>query len=150
MIFTKTNRAETDNVWFYDMKTDGFSLDDKRTPLISEEQLEECFTNPTSVLDTVKDKCDIPDIITRFPFPLWRGTEGEDPSQNESTRLRTDQSFLVPKADIVANDYDLSINRYKEVIYEEVHYEKPNVLIEQIKELDKLRRAAMDELEKMV
>lgn len=150
LIFTKTNRAETDNVWFYDMKTDGFSLDDKRTPLISEEQLEECFTNPTSVLDTVKDKCDIPDIITRFPFPLWRGTEGEDPSQNESTRLRTDQSFLVPKADIVANDYDLSINRYKEVIYEEVHYEKPNVLIEQIKELDKLRRAAMDELEKMV
>lgn len=36
---------------------------------------------------------------------------------SELQRSHTDQSFCVPKADIAGNDYDPSINRYKEVVY---------------------------------
>ena len=54
------------------------------------------------------------------------------------------------KADIVANDYDLSINRYKEIVYEEVVYEKPQTLIADIKAIDQKRLEAMKELEKML
>lgn len=64
--------------------------------------------------------------------------------------LRTKQSFLVPKAEIIANDYDLSINRYKEVVYEEVQYENPRDIIAAIKDLDAKRQAAILELEKML
>ena len=84
---SKTNSGGTDNVWFYDMTDDGFSLDDKRQP------------TGTS---------DIPDIEKRF-----------ENLNAESKRARTDKSFLVPVAEIRTNKYDLSINRYKEVVHEE-------------------------------
>src|SRR5207302_434446 len=89
LLFTKTNSGGTDDVWFYDMHADGFSLDDKRSPQ--------------------PDKSDLPDILKR-----WQNRA------KEKTRKRTDQSFLVPKTEIAANEYDLSINRYKEVAYEAV------------------------------
>ena len=63
---------------------------------------------------------------------------------------RTQKSFLVPKADIVANDYDLSINRYKEVVYEEVQYEKPSTLIQVIKNLQADNAKKLLDLEKML
>ena len=85
LVFTKTGHGGTDDVWFYDMKADGFSLDDKRTE--------------------VKGN-DIPDIVRRF-----HDREGE------KERQRTEQSFLVPRAEIAANGYDLSINKYKKVEY---------------------------------
>ena len=47
-------------------------------------------------------------------------------------RARTDQSFLVPKAEIAGNDYDLSINRYKEVEYEAVEYDPPKVILNRL------------------
>jgi type I restriction enzyme M protein len=119
LIFTKTNSGGTDNVWFYDMKADGYSLDDKR--------------------NEIKDN-DIPDIVTRF------GAR----TSSEVERKRTDQSFLVPFSEIKANDWDLSINKYKEVVYEAVQYEKPEVLISQIRELDKERNEALKLLEKML
>ena len=103
LVFTKTGAGGTDKVWFYDMKADGFSLDDKRNP-ISEN--------------------DIPDIVNRFHR-----------LENETNRARTEQSFFVDKADLAANDYDLSINRYKEIIYEKVEYEKPKVILGKIKSL---------------
>ena len=65
-------------------------------------------------------------------------------------RLRTQPSFLVPKQEIIANDWDLSINRYKEIVYEEVAYEKPETLINDIKELDNKRAEALLNLEKMI
>ncbi len=85
LIFTKTNSGGTDQVWFYDMKSDGFSLDDKRTPL---------------------QQSDIPDIIVRY-----QNLEGE------KARERTAQSFFVPKQEIVDNVYDLSINKYMNVVF---------------------------------
>jgi type I restriction enzyme M protein len=82
---------------------------------------------------------DISDIITRF--------------QNigqENTRARTDKSFLVPVSEIKDNKYDLSINRYKEVVYEEKVYEKPAVIIEQIEALDQERADLLKQLKEML
>ena len=147
LLFTKTNSGGTDNVWFYDMQADGFSLDDKRNALISEEQLEQVFANPEKVANEVADKCDIPFILND-----WKTVNDADTLSGVEGLFkdRTQKSFLVPKADIVANDYDLSINRYKEIVYEEVIYEKPQTLIADIKAIDQKRLEAMEELEKML
>jgi type I restriction enzyme M protein len=118
LIFTKTGTGGTDNVWFYDMKADGYSLDDKRTE--------------------VKEN-DIQDIIKRF-----HNLKGE------AKRKRTDQSFLVPVKDIKDNDWDLSINKYKEVVYEEVQYASPSSIIKEIKKLDDERAKALLMLEKLL
>ena len=118
VFFTKTGTGGTDKVWFYDMKADGYSLDDKRNP---------------------QEQNDISDIITRFHN-----------QKTEAKRTRTEQSFMVPMAEIVDNDYDLSINRYKEIVYEEVEYDAPEVIIAEIKRLDKERVAALVNLEKML
>ena len=106
LLFTKTNSGGTDDVWFYDMRADGYSLDDKRTPQ--------------------PDNSDLADILAR-----WRNREAE------SERARTDQSFLVPKAEIASNEYDLSINRYKEVDYETPHYDPPRVILERLAAIEK-------------
>ena len=118
IIFTKTGVGKTDKVWFYDMKSDGFSLDDKRVPLADN---------------------DIPDIIARF-----------NNLKNEIGRKRTDQSFFVPVEEIRKNDYDLSINRYREVEYREIHYDEPKVILGKIKKLEKEIADGIDELGKMI
>ncbi len=117
LIFTKTNAGGTSDVWFYDMKADGYSLDDKRTG--------------------IKEN-DIPDVIARF-HALDKGKE----------RDRKQQSFLVPKADIVANDYDLSINKYKEVERVKVEYENPNVVLARLESLQNQVAEAMAEYKTM-
>ena len=118
LIFTKTGHGGTDKVWFYDMKADGFSLDDKRSP--------------------VPDN-DIPDIITRFRH-----------LDAEADRQRTEQSFLVPRQEIVDNGYDLSINKYKKTEYKPVEYPPTSEIMAQIRELEQEISAAMDELEEML
>jgi type I restriction enzyme M protein len=118
LIFTKTTSGGTEMVWFYDMKADGYSLDDKRNPI---------------------EQNDIPDIIARW-----------EKRDNENERKRTDQSFFVPVTEIRENKYDLSINRYKEIIYEEKQYDPPAKIIGDIRELDKKRMAELDELEKLL
>ncbi len=104
MIFTKTGAGGTDNVWFYDMKADGLSLDDKRAEV---------------------EANDISDIIERY-----------NNLQAEQERKRTEQSFFVPVDEIRENDYDLSINKYKEIEYEEVAYESPEMIIGKIEMLE--------------
>lgn len=104
MIFTKTNHGGTDNVWFYDMQAEGFSLDDKRTPIAAN---------------------DIPDIIARF-----------NNLAEEKDRQRTDKSFPVPKDEIVANDYDLSINKYKKVEYVAEEYPTSLEIMKDLNELE--------------
>lgn len=118
MIFTKTGAGGTDNVWFYDMKADGYSLDDKRNPI---------------------EENDIPDIVARFSVV-----------EAETERKRTEQSFLVPVEEIRENGYDLSINRYKEVEYEEVQYEDPKVILADIKKLEEEILQGIKELEGMI
>ncbi|MCR4705923.1 MAG: type I restriction-modification system subunit M [Lachnospiraceae bacterium] len=118
LIFTKTGHGGTDNVWFYDMTADGFSLDDKRTP-VSEN--------------------DIPDIIKRF-----RNIAAE------ADRKRTDKSFVVPKQDIVDNEYDLSINKYKEVEYKKVEYPPTSEIMANIRAIELEISEEMDALEKLL
>jgi len=118
LIFTKTGSGGTDNVWFYDMKADGYSLDDKRQEIADN---------------------DIPDIIERF-----------NNLEAERDRARTEQSFMVPLEDIVANDYDLSINKYKEVVYEKVEYESSENIIAKIDELEGNIQSELSELKKLL
>ena len=118
LIFTKTGHGGTEKVWFYDMKADGKSLDDKRTPVAEN---------------------DIPDIVARFHH-----LEGEE------ERQRTEQSFFVTKQEIADNDYDLSINKYKQVEYVPVEYPPTSEIIADLRQLGKEIGAAMDELEKML
>lgn len=85
------------------------------------------------------DENDIPDIVERFSN-----------LKGEKERKRTDKSFFVPKEEIVNNDYDLSINKYKEIVYEKVEYEAPEVIIARIEELSKSIDEKMRELKVML
>jgi type I restriction enzyme M protein len=119
LLFTKTNSGGTDNVWFYDMQADGYSLDDKRTPQ--------------------PENSDLAEILAR-----WQKRD------DEGDRARTDQSFLVPKSEIAENDYDLSINRYKDVVYEAVEYDPPKVIMKRLAELEEEIKKGREELEGML
>ena len=123
LLFTKTNSGGTGQVWFYDMRADGYSLDDKR-----------------NLLDAGKhEHNNLPDILKR-----WQERD------KEGKRARTDQSFLVPKAEIVGNDYDLSINRYKQVVHEAVQHDPPQKLLAELKALEMEIMRGMEELEGML
>ena len=118
LIFRKTGHGGTDKVWFYDMIADGFSLDDKRSPVAEN---------------------DIPDIIERF--------RNRD---KEVNRERTEKSFMVPKQDIIENDYDLSINKYKKTEYKAVEYPPTSEIMAELRKLEKEIAKEMDELEKLL
>ena len=118
LIFTKTGHGGTDNIWFYDMKADGFSLDDKR--------------------NEVKEN-DIPDIINRFHN-----------LEVEKTRKRTEQSFFVSKQEVIDNDYDLSINKYKEIEYIPEEYPPTSELLADLKAIDKEISNSLAELEALL
>lgn len=104
LFFTKTDSGGTDDVWFYDVQADGFSLDDKRNPV---------------------EANDLPDVLARWTD---RGAE--------RGRARTAQSYCVPKADIVTQSYDLSLNRYKEILHDEVEHQSPLDIIADIEALE--------------
>ena len=114
LIFTKTNSGGTDNVWFYDMRADGFTLNDKRTPI---------------------EENDIPDILARYSN-----------LEDEKSRTRIEQSFLVPVSEIREQGYDLSINKYKEVVYEAKQYDSPSVILDRLSVLDSEIFALISEL----
>ena len=118
LVFTKTGAGGTDKVWFYDMKADGFSLDDKRSEIADN---------------------DIPDIIQRFHH-----------LEQEATRERTEQSFFVPKQEIVDNGYDLSINKYKKTEYVAVEYPPTSEIMDRIDALEEAIVAELKELRNML
>jgi type I restriction enzyme M protein len=138
LLFTKTNSGGTDHVWFYDVDADGWSLDDKRQPLLPEDKLGPVPVQPLSTEEHAKNN--LPDVLAR-----WQQRDGV-----EHERPRTAQSFCVPKADIAANGYDLSLNRYKEVVYEEVEYVPPKQILAELAELEREIEQGMKELEAMV
>ncbi|MFT7767009.1 N-6 DNA methylase [Clavibacter tessellarius] len=119
LFFTKTDSGGTDDVWFYDVRADGFSLDDKRNPI---------------------EANDLPDALARWA----------DRRTTERGRARTDQSFTVPKADIVAQGYDLSLNRYKEVVHDEVEHRPPLEIIADIEALEAEIADGLAELKAML
>ena len=114
LMFTKTDIGGTENVWFYDMQADGYSLDDKRS--------------------AINDN-DIPDIIERF-----------NNLESEAERKRTEKSFFVTKEEIVDNDYDLSINKYKEVEYIPVEYPPTDEIMKDIEALEADIKRELNEL----
>ena len=124
LFFTKTNSGGTESVWFYDVQADGMSLDDKRTPLLGEDKLGAVPSGDFYQADHAKNN--LPDCLER-----WANRETA-----EVQRKRTDQSFCVPKADIVAQGYDLSLNRYKEVVHDEVEHRHPAEIIADLEKLE--------------
>ena len=122
LFFTKTDSGGTDDVWFFDVQADGFSLDDKRNPV---------------------EANDLPDVLER-----WRSLSR--PDSPERGRARTERSFLVPKADIVAQGYDLSINRYKEIVHDEEKHRPPLEIIANIEQLEVDIAAGIAELKAML
>ena len=118
LVFIKTDAGGTEDVWFYDMKADGFSLDDKRSEVAEN---------------------DIPDIIARF-----HNLEGE------KDRERTEQSFFVPKKEIVDNDYDLSVNKYKKTEYTAIEYPPTSEILAEIEALHTEIATCVNELRRML
>ena len=86
------------------------------------------------------EKNNLPDVLL-----CWKEKDGE-----ERNRPRTDQSFCVPKDEIAANGYDLSINRYKEVVHEEVEHRPPDEIITELERIEEEIRVGLEELKGMV
>lgn len=136
VLFTKTNSGGTDRVWFYDLQADGFSLDDKRNALLPGERI-----GPRAKLDDDEHaKNNLPDVATR-----WKVRDGA-----ERKRSRTAQSFCVSKAEIAAAGYDLSINRYKELVLKTTEHRPPREILAELKALEQEIANGLDELEAML
>jgi type I restriction enzyme M protein len=116
LIFTKG--GETNNVWFYDMQADGYSLDDKRNKIA---------------------ESDLPDIVQRY--------KSRDAKKDSDRKLKY---FMVPKKEIVENNYDLNLSTYKEEVYEEVSYEKPNVIFGKLENIEENIQSGLKELKPLI
>lgn len=139
LIFTKTGVGGTERVWFYDMTADGFSLDDKRNPLLPEEKLGPVPAEPLTEGEHARNN--LPDVLAR-----WAEREGA-----ETARARTAQSFCVPKAEIAATGgWDLSLNRYKEVEHEAVEHASPQEIIAELRVIEAEIAEGLDRLEEML
>ncbi len=117
LIFTKG--GETNNVWFYNMQADGYSLDDKRNKIVDSDLL---------------------DIVKQY----------NNRHQKNHSADREAKFFFIPKAEIVANDYDLSISKYKQEVYEEVVYQKPQTILAQLSLLEESIAVGINELKELV
>jgi type I restriction enzyme M protein len=139
LTFTKTGVGGTDNVWFYDVQADGYSLDDKRAALLSQGKLGVVPSEKLS--DEEHTRNNLPDLLQRW----------ERRDSDERKNLRTAQSFCVPKSEIAATgSYDLSLNRYKEVQQEEPQYDIPADIVRELRKIDKEIAAGLNRLEEML
>ena len=138
LLFTKTNSGGTDHVWFYDVDSDGKSLDDKRADLVPEEKFGPVPKVALAADDHAKNN--LPDILARW---TKRGT-------TERKNPRTAQSFCVPKADLAAQGYDLSLNRYKEVVHAEVAHRPLGEILKALGQLEAEIQHGLKDLEGML
>lgn len=138
LLFTRTDSGGTGDVWFYDMAADGWSLDDKRQPLLPEAKLGPLPASPLSAEEHARNN--LPDALAR-----WRDRAG-----GERTRPRTAQSFCVPKVEIAAAGWDLSLNRYKEVARAAVTHRDPRVILSELRALEAEIGEGMRKLEGML
>lgn len=148
LIFTKG--GETNNVWFYDMQADGYTLDDKRNKIADS---------------------DLPDIVQRYknrlnhdshdsritmmaaePEIQYSENSNHSPSENQKNHGsdRRQKYFMVPKQELVENNYDLNLSTYKEEVYEEVVYEKPNVIFSKLESIEADIQKGLAELKELV
>ena len=124
LLFTKG--GQTDNVFFFDVQADGRTLDDKRDKIGADDDWQDL------------------DVLRKL-WPKWKGGKGK-----KHFKVRTANAFFVPKSDIEDNGYDLSINRYKEIVHEEEEYDPPKVIIGRLKKLEKEIASDLKELEAMI
>lgn len=117
LLFTKG--GETKHTWFYDLQSDGYSLDDKRNKL-------EGFG-------------DLQDVAERFRK-----------RDIKKDRDRTQKWFFVEKQEVAGSAYDLSLNKYKKEVYEELTFEKPKSIINNLDKIEIKIQAGLDEIRKMV
>jgi type I restriction enzyme M protein len=131
LIFTKG--GSTEQVWFYDLQADGYSLDDKRTPLKGE------------------DGNDLPDAISQWKkYRALVEANASAAGIEKAFGDKTNKAFVVDAEAISGNKFDLSINRYKETVYEEQEYQDPRVILQKLKALEKDILQDLDELEGML
>jgi type I restriction enzyme M protein len=124
LLFTKTGQGGTDHVWFYDLVSDGWTLDDRRNPLLSLDKL-----GAAPALSLASDELllnNLPDCLAR-----WR-----QKSSGERSRNRKQQSFCVPKAEIAANNYDLGLNKYKQKAVSSACMRTPQEIIGSLRRLE--------------
>jgi type I restriction enzyme M protein len=142
LIFTKTGTGGTEKVWFYDMKADGYSLDDKRELLGKPDE-----DNPDlpSMRNYRLEENNIPDIIARF-HEIVNSPFGGDAEDRRALNDRTAQHFFVTSGEIRKEGYNLSFNLYQEIVHERVNYTAPKVIIERIAQMDEERKQLMNEL----
>jgi type I restriction enzyme M protein len=138
LLFTKTNSGGTDHVWFYDVDADGMSLDDRRTELLPPEKLGPVPSVALSAEEHAKNN--LPDVLAR-----WNEREG-----SEANRSRTAQSFRIPKSEIENQGYDLSLNRYKEIVHAEVVHRTPGEILKTLGQLESEIGQGMKKLEGML
>jgi type I restriction enzyme M protein len=138
VLFTKTNSGGTDQVWFYDLQADGMSLDDKRQMLVAAEKFGPVPKEKLSEDEHAKNN--LPDVVARWAERA--GTERDNP--------RAEQSFTVTREEIAAADYDLSLNRYKEVVHEAAEHRPPKEIIAKLLKLEDEIAAGLRELEGML
>ena len=124
LLFTKTNSGGTDHVWFYDVRADGMSLDDKRNPLLDESKLGVAPKTILAVEDVAKNN--LPDVLAR-----WQKRNGD-----ELNLPRTGQSFCVPVAEIASSNYDLSLNRYREILRDDAEHRAPLDILSSIEDIE--------------
>jgi len=122
LIFTKG--GETNHVWFYNMQSDGYTLDDKRNKITDS---------------------DLPDIVQRY-----KARKSPPPSGEDLGGGRKLKHFMVPKKEIVTNNYDLNLSTYKEEVYEEVKYEKPSVIFEKLESIESSIERGLIELKQLM
>ena len=137
LLFTKTNSGGTDHVWFYDVEADGWSSTTSASRCLPKKPRRVCRT---ALTEEEHAKNNLPDVLAR-----WSSATG-----TERKRPRTAQSFCVPKAEIAANGYDLSLNRYKEVVHQEVEHVAPKKLIAELMKLENEIEQGLKELEGML
>lgn len=124
LIFTKG--GTTEKVWFYDVEADGYSLDDKRVKV---------------------DKDNLPNVIEQYH--AYQGAVQNENSL-EQWQDKSQKSFFVDFTEIKANKYDLSINRYKEVVHEEQHYAPPEEILGKLVSIENEILAELKDLESML
>lgn len=123
LIFSKAsnemNIRHTDKVWFYNLESDGRSLDDKRTRL--------------------SHNGDLQDMPARY---LSKNADAETD--------RRKKYFFVSADQIEENGFDLSLNRYREQVYEELNYEPPKELLSKLLEYEEKIKAGLEELNRLI
>ncbi|MEU4626281.1 class I SAM-dependent DNA methyltransferase [Actinoplanes sp. NPDC023801] len=117
LIFRRTDAGGTGDVWFYEVTADGYTLDDRRAPL------------PAGASD-------LPDLLAR-----WAHRDGR-----ERERARTDRSFRVPREEIAAQGYDLSLNRYRRVVHEELEFRSSTAILDDLERIESEIQQGLSEL----